>query len=284
MNRWLMKLERKYGRYAIPNFMKYVIIVYVAGALLGFFMPQLYSSYLCLDIGKVLHGQIWRLVTFLLAPAGISGIFDVFFFGIELYLYYVIGHSLEMAWGAFRFNLYYISGVLVNILAAIILYLIFPGIPYPNGLTYINRSLFLAFAVVFPDMQMMLFFLIPIKMKWLGYIYAAMLAFEVISYMIPFTPTGFVMGISILVAVMNFLVFFFSTRNYKRTSMQQKKRKANFQRQTAKVVPITRHRCEVCGRTERDDPNLEFRFCSKCDGNHEYCMDHLYTHTHIHNS
>lgn len=281
MNKLLYKMERKFGRYAIHDFMKYVIMIYIAGAVIGMISPQIYYQYLCLDIGKVLHGQVWRLVTYLLAPYGLTSAVDILFLAIETYLYYYIGRNLENVWGAFRFNLYYISGVIFNIIAAFILYFVFDGMIYPMGLAYISRSLFLAFAVVFPNMQLLLFFVVPIKMKWLGYIYGAMLIFEVISYMSSFTPQGIAMGISILVAVANFLIFFFSTRDYRRISPKEVQRKRKFRRQTASVSQFPRHRCEVCGKTERDDPTLEFRFCSKCDGDHEYCMEHLFTHQHV---
>ncbi|WP_343209553.1 hypothetical protein [Anaerolentibacter hominis] len=283
MNRFLNKVERKFGRYAIRDLMKYVVVIYLAGAVIGMFAPSFYYDYLALDIGKVLHGQVWRLVTFLLAPYGMTSMIDIIFLAIETYLYLFIGRSLENVWGAFRFNLYYVSGILFNIIAAFILYFVFgaAGGSYPMGLTYINRSLFLAFTVIFPNMQLLLFFIIPIKVKWLGIIYGILIGVEVFSYFRMLTPMGISVGVAILVALANFLIYYLSTRNYKRVSPKEVKRKAEYKKQVNKVVNFPRHRCEVCGRTEKDNPELEFRFCSKCDGDHEYCMDHLYTHEHI---
>ena len=281
MNKWLNKLERKYGSHAIPNLMYYIIIIYAAGAVIGLVAPSVYYNYLALDIGKVLHGQVWRLFTFLLEPYPLNSFLDYFWLMIELYLYYYIGRSLEQIWGSFRFNLYYLSGVLCNIIAAFILYAVMGDMIYPCGLTYISRSLFLAFAVVFPDVRLLLMFIIPIKVKWLGYLYGGILAYDVILYMLSGTKQGIAMGVAILVAVANFLVFFFSTRNYNRISPQQVRRKQQYRKQTSNVTTFPRHRCTVCGRTERDNPDLEFRFCSKCQGEHEYCMEHLYTHEHI---
>lgn len=282
------KLERKFGRYAIHDLMKYIIILYVLGAVLYLINPNFYDAYLVLDIGKVLQGQIWRLVTFIIYPSVIGGGFDIFFFAIEMYLYYMIGRSLENAWGAFRFNLYYLSGILFNIIAAVILYIIIGG-SYPMGLTFINRSMFFAYAAIYPNVQFLLFFILPIKVKHLAYIYAAVIGYDIFKYVryaittpYPVLRSAYLaMAISILVALLNFVIFFFATRNYKRISPAAQKRRRTYHKQVNRSKTITRHKCAVCGRTEQDDENLEFRFCSKCDGNYEYCMEHLFTHTHV---
>jgi hypothetical protein len=282
------RLERKFGKYAIPNLIQYVIILYVLGAFLTIINPKFYMTFLSLDIGMVLKGQVWRLVTFIIYPNNISGSFGIFGFAIEMYLYYMIGRSLENTWGAFRFNLFYISGILFNIVAAVILYFIIGG-TYPMGLTYINRSMFFAFAAIFPNMQLLLFFIVPVKIKYLAYIYGAVIGYDIINYFraafsTSYLPlrTGYIaIGISILVALANFFVFFLATRKYKRISPATKRRRTHYNKQVKRSNSITRHKCAVCGRTEMDDENLEFRFCSKCDGNYEYCMEHLFTHTHV---
>ena len=120
MNNWLDKLERKFSRYAIPNLMTYIIILYVAGFVLNLINPTFYSQFLSLDAGKILQGQIWRIVTFIIQPPSDSLIFIVF----VLYLYYMIGKQLEAAWGAFRFNLYFFSGMLFIVIGAILAYLL----------------------------------------------------------------------------------------------------------------------------------------------------------------
>ncbi len=282
------KLERKFGRYAIHDLMKYIIILYVLGAVLYLINPNFYDAYLVLDIGKVLQGQIWRLITFIIYPSVLGGGFDIFFFALEMYLYYMIGRSLENAWGAFRFNLYYLSGILFNIVAAVILYFIIGG-SYPMGLTFINRSMFFAFAAIYPNVQFLLFFILPIKVKHLAYIYAAVIGYDIFKYVqyavttpYPYMRSAYLaMAVSILVALLNFVIFFFATRNYKRISPAAQKRRRTYHKQVNRSKTITRHKCAVCGRTEQDDENLEFRFCSKCDGNYEYCMEHLFTHTHV---
>ncbi len=279
------KLNRKFGKYAIHNLMLYIVILYALGFFLQTIEPMFYYEFLALDVEKVLHGQIWRLVTFIILPPGDN----ILFLAIALYMYYAIGTALENAWGAFRFNLYYFSGILFNILAIVIIYLI-TGDSVNIGITYLNNSLFLAFAALFPNVQFLLFYIIPIKVKYLGILYGAVTLNSIYT---SFRAGEYYKSIAIIVCMLNFLIFFFSTRNYRKISPGEFKRKAEFKRKvksaknTGNVVDfhgrktITRHKCAVCGRTELDDENLEFRFCSKCEGNYEYCMDHLFTHEHV---
>lgn len=281
--KFLDKLERKYARYAIPGLMRYVIVLSIAGTVIGLFNPYFYSQWLCLDFDKIFQGQIWRLFTYILQPGLSAGLgfvspINMLFYGLELYFYYWIGNSLENVWGSFCFNLYYISGFLLNILAALIIYFAF-GVSYPAGLGYINQTMFLAVAVLFPHVQVLFMFIIPLKIKWLGYLYGALLAYNIIECLI---SGAYPMAVALIVATGNFLIFFFSSRNYQRVSPKQVKRRAAYKREVHQAKGITRHKCAVCGRTELDDENLEFRFCSKCDGNYEYCMEHLFTHEHVH--
>ena len=153
------------------------------------------------------------------------------------------------------------------------------GIGYYVTTYYINMAIFLAFAVCFPDMQILLWFIIPVRMKWMAYVYAALTIYD-------FVVSGAVGRISIVAALLNFLIFYLSTRNYQRVSPKEVHRKYVFKTQMRDAGMrhsggVTKHKCAVCGRTEKDDPTLEFRFCSKCDGNYEYCQDHLFTHEHI---
>ncbi len=282
------KLNRKYGKHAIHNLMFYIIILYATGFLIDMINPYFYSKYLSLDVAMILKGQIWRLGTFIIQPPETN----VLFLALELYIYYMIGTNLERAWGAFRFNLYFLSGILFNIVATFILYFI-TGYSISHGLIYINRSLFFAFAALYPNIQFLLFFILPVKVKHLAYLYAAFIIYEMIT--LSFSGIyGIALAVAILVSLGNFLIYFFATRNFKGLSPSEFKRKSNYKKQVkagrgAKVVDfqgkkvITRHKCAVCGRTELDDDSLEFRFCSKCDGNYEYCTDHLFTHEHVKN-
>lgn len=279
-------MERKFGKYAIRNLMNYVIALYIAGIVITLINPAFYYQWLMLDLNKVTSGQVWRLITFLIQPPSEINLFLIF----TLYLYYMIGNSLENTWGAFRFNLYFFSGVLFNIIACIIIYSVL-GVSFPIPLDYINQAMFFAFAALYPNVQLLLMFVIPIKIKYIAFAYAVLFGYNVFQNI----RGGFWWyGLAMIVAIANFLIFFAMTRNYSKFSPQQAKRKANYKRQvrnannpdnvikfSGKTV-VTRHKCAVCGRTELDDESLEFRFCSKCDGNYEYCMEHLYTHEHVH--
>lgn len=271
----IYKLERKFSKYAIHNLMYYIIILIALGWVLDLVSPGLYEHFFSLNIEQVFHGQIWRLVTFIIKPSTDN----ILFLFIELYLYYSIGKALENSWGAFRFNLYFISGILFNILAAIIIYVFLGTSNVGIGLTFVNRSLFFAFAALYPNVQFLLFYIIPVKVKYLGYLYGITIAYDVFQYIV---SGNYILAIFILVALANFLIYFILTRNYKRISPSEFKRKTTYRNQVKKATTITRHKCAVCGRTEKDDEDLEFRFCSKCDGNYEYCMEHLFTHEHVH--
>lgn len=282
---WLSKLERRFGKYAIPNLMYYIIIMYAGGFILQLINPSFYYQYLSLDASAILHGQIWRIITFMIQPPSTSVIFIIF----ALYLYYMIGTQLERAWGAFRFNVYFFAGILFHVLAAILVYLI-TGISLPIDTWYLNMSLFFAFAALYPNVQFLLFFVIPVKVKWLALLDGAYFLYTVILAFLP-SYGGGIFGIiykanavATVVSILNFIIFFLGSRNMKPYSPKQVKRKREFQK---KIRPVNtyangaKHRCAVCGRTELDNPNLEFRYCSKCNGNYEYCQDHLFTHTHV---
>lgn len=279
---FLNKMERKYNRYAIRDLTKYVIILYAIGVFLGFVNPAIYYNYLALDFSQIAHGQVWRLVTFLMQPylGATSPLTGVLFFGIEAYLYLMIGRGLEQTWGALRYNLYIISGILFNLLAGLIIYLI-SGVPYPIGITYILKSMFLAFAILYPDLQLMLWFVIPLKIKWLGYLYGIILGYEAYSYFASGKVIGYVMGVAVIVSVANFLLFWFWSRKRHAVSRSHAKRRRAMRRAETRRAGDARHRCAICGRTEQDNPDLQFRFCSKCEGNYEYCNDHLFTHNHV---
>ena len=289
------KMERKFGKYAIHNLMYYVVILQIAGVILYSFAREFTVTYLMLDIGKVLEGQIWRLFTFAIidiSAGSLTNPMNILFLAITLYLYYMIGRSLENVWGAFKFNLYYLSGILLNIIAAFILYFVFKDVYwvgiYPYGLYYVNMSLFLTFACVFPDMELLYMFIIPLKMKWLGILYGLFIGKDIVECIYnALTTSGsdalyYGQAAAIVVALLNFIVLFLvSRRNYRRISPQRVMRKQQYKQQVRDAKSVTRHRCAVCGRTEQDDPMLEFRYCSKCDGNYEYCMEHLFTHEHV---
>ena len=275
---WLNKLERKWGKYAITNLSIWVIGAYVIGYLISSIAPAL-ASYLTLEPYAILHGQIWRLITWVLIPPSKLGLLTF----IMLFFYYSLGTTLERTWGTFRYNVYIFSGLLFTIIGAFVLYFVnilsghsgisSLGMGDMFSTYYINLSIFLAFAACYPEMKVMLYFIIPIKIKWMAYLDVAYLLYVCIV-------SGWADRVAIIASLFNFVVFFFSTRNYQRVSPGQIRRRHNFQKQMATPNGITKHKCAICGRTEKDGDNLEFRFCSKCQGNYEYCQEHLFTHEH----
>ena len=268
--------ERKYHKYAIPNLMYYIVILYGIGLVLQLVQPYLYWQYLCLDAKAILHGQIWRIVTFLIYPPAMgSWVFTSVFLGvIALFLYHNLGQTLENIWGPFRFNVFFFMGVLGQVIAALVAYLVFgERIAMTTG--FLNFSIFLACAIYFPDVQFLLFFVLPIKAKWLA-------VAECAVYLYSFVFGSLSTRVEIAISLANVIIFVLMTRNYKRYAPKEIKRRKDFKREV-KILPQgkTRHRCAVCGRTEQDGDHLEFRYCSKCEGNYEYCQDHLYTHQHV---
>ncbi len=274
------KMERIFEKYAIRNITLYLIICYAFGYIIELINPQ-FIYYMTLEPSKILHGQIWRLLTWLVIPPDMSNLFFVL---IMLYFYYSIGRSLEAVWGTYRLNVYLLSGMLYTVLGSFVLYFILLALGYPSGTTfglafsttYVNMSIFLAYAATFPDMQVLLFFVIPIKVKVLGIIYGILLVVSCIT-------SGWIYWVVIGSSLLNFIVFFLTSRKRVHITPAQKIRQREFKRETsaATATRIARHKCAVCGRTSETNPELEFRFCSKCNGNYEYCQDHLFTHEHV---
>ena len=274
---WLNKLERKFGRYAIHNLTLYLIGGYIIGFGAYMFVPNLLNL-LTLEPAYILHGQIWRIISWVLIPP--SG--NIFTTVIMMLFYYSLGTALERTWGAFRYNVYIFSGILFTVIGAFLLYLIVGVDAVGYGVFfstyYINMSIYLAFAVSYPDMEVLLYFILPIKMQWMALVYAALTIYDLVRGNL-FTR------IAIIASLLNFIVFFLSSRNVKPYMPKEQMRKRKFKQEQERphmtYAGGARHRCAVCGRTELDDPNLEFRFCSKCNGNYEYCQDHLFTHEHV---
>ena len=278
---WLNKLEKKIGRFAIPNLTVYLLAGYVVGFVVMYLTPNL-IDWLTLEPAYIVRGQVWRLISWVLIPPTVQPVSLLFL----VLLYYSLGTALERTWGSFRYNVYIFSGILFTMIAVFILYSVFLfvyGVEVQlSGVSristnYITMSIFLAFAAIYPDMEMYLYFILPIKMKWMAIVYAVMALYY-------FITGGLAVRVAIGASLLNFVIFFFSNRNMRRFSPKEQARKAKFKKQSAPHMHYAggaKHRCAVCGRTELDDPCLEFRFCSKCNGNYEYCQDHLFTHEHV---
>ncbi|HQD06301.1 MAG TPA: rhomboid family intramembrane serine protease [Bacillota bacterium] len=187
--KWLNKLERRYVRYAVKNLMLYIIGL---NALIFVWVQIDPAAYhlLVLHPSLVLRGELWRLVTFIFIPPTFSPLWLIF----TLYFYYLVGSGLEQAWGSFKFNVYYLVGMIATILAAFIT---------GHGATgvYLNLSLFFAFATLYPDFQVLLFFILPVKVKYLAWLNAAFL-----GYTLLFSPWP--SKVAALASVLNYFIFF----------------------------------------------------------------------------
>ncbi|CVI66561.1 hypothetical protein NDGK_00592 [Clostridiales bacterium CHKCI001] len=265
--KWIDKMQRKFGRYAIPNLMNYIIGLNVIGFVLYMLNP-IFLAFINWDMDLILRGQIWRLVSFLLMPPS-TNLFSLLLFCL---VYSMIGNTLERIWGSFRMNLYLFTGILGHILAGILIYFI-ADFNVQLSTVYLNSSLFFALAATFPDAQFYLYFVIPIKAKWMAILSGAMYVFEMIQ-------GSWSTRILIVLSLINFVIFFFGTRDLNRIRPKEIKRRQEFKRQIRPNTQ-TKHKCAICGRTEKDGDDLEFRYCSKCEGAYEYCQDHLYTHKHV---
>lgn len=336
------KLEKKFGRFAIKNLIYYVLGGYVVGYLLMLLDNNLgLYEYIVLNPAMVMRGQVWRLFTWVLTPPQGFSLWIIFMF----LLYFFIGRSLEQYMGSFRYNLYIFSGWFFTTFGAMIVYWV--SLAVSGGTSalsmeastyFINLASFLAFAVIYPDLKLYFFGIIPIKMKWLAWFDVAYLGLEILSCVILIITANSsninianilanygltranTVGMAateifcIVVSLLNFLIFFLTNRNFKRMSpgeihrrnaykksvqqgQQQNRQYTNrtFTRGAAAGATAGRaagslkpdpngsvmHRCSICGRTNVTNPELQFRYCSKCEGNHEYCSDHIFTHEHI---
>ena len=211
---WLDKLESKFGRYAIRNLPLYIVMLYAIGAVLNILTKGSYYYYVALNPYMILHGQIWRLLGFLIVPPNASLIFIIF----VLMFYYSIGESLVQVWGAFRFNMYILIGVLATIVASFIVYFIYPSTMIFMDTFYLNLSMFLAYATIFPEMRVYLYGILPLKVKWMAWFDVALLVWQ-------FVVGGLGARIAIVVSLLNFLLFYFSSRNYKKVSPKEIHRK-----------------------------------------------------------
>ena len=269
--RYIDRFCLKHPRFGIPNLMRYVCIANGVFWLLMLVNSRL-ASYLVFDPYLILHGQLWRLVTFALYPPN-TGMLAF----IAIYFYYWIGNTLEQSWGTPKFNVFFFSGIALTLLYGFLLYFI-TGLRVQLSAEYVYLSMFFSFAVLYPDMQVLLFFIIPIKMKWLALVDAAFFVLEVIRLPFP-------VNLLPVVAILNFVIFCGSDL-LRLLPRRRPSGTVNFRRESARIRHQQRsqlytHKCAVCGRTDTDYPNLEFRYCSRCAGYHCFCSDHIFSHIHF---
>ena len=265
----------------IPSLMPYIAagtaIVYLIGQMSGNYV--LYSL-LCFHRESILHGQIWRLFTFPFVYG--TGNSNLLLVAISLFCYWSLGRAMEVSWGTLKFNLFYLTGILFMDIYC----LIFGG---AADVTYLNLSLFLGYATMYPDSQFLLFFILPIRAWLFALFYLAMVLLNLLTLRFP----GNLFSV---ISLANYFLFFGQDMvnvlpMTLRLKLRRKTRKPFTQQ--PKVIPFSpapnqkqpaepyHHRCTVCGRTDVSHPNLEFRYCSRCNGYHCYCEDHISNHTHI---
>lgn len=302
-----MHLRNRFERFCyqnrdkgIPNLMLYIAI----GNAIVCFLTLINGGDVLYDLlyfnkGKILSGEVWRLITFVFTQNS-GSLFGLIF----LYFFYLIGRQVEMSMGTFKFNLFYLSGVILMDLYAMIFCPLIPEViatqeqynflttvlpAYTDMAMYLHLSLLLTFATTHPDSQFLIMFIIPIKGWVIGLIYLVLVLINVFN--LSFPVFYFPHNLFPLVALGNYLLFMgkdilnlipYSWRT-RRKSTPKKTATGTipFRPQQAAKKPDYSHRCTVCGRTDVTDPDLEFRYCSRCKGYHCYCQDHISNHIHI---
>ncbi|MBQ8040871.1 MAG: hypothetical protein IJ274_13580, partial [Lachnospiraceae bacterium] len=275
----MSKFEKKFGKYAIRNISLYMILCYVFGYIIELIEPD-FLMMLALDPYKIImEFQIWRLFTWvIIPPSGLS-----FWVIISLFFYWSIGTNLEHTWGTYKYNIYLLTGFLCTILGSFLYLLVgtvqfYPLVTqggvalmeimeyvgllasYSFSTFYVNMSIMLLFAFTFPDVQVLLMFIIPIKVKWIGIAYAIILGYIVV---VAAMDGNFPTVILIIMSLLNFLIFFIKYKRRVKVTPKQMKRRVVYKTQTRRANMSSRHKCAICGRTEADGEHLEFRYCSK---------------------
>lgn len=261
----------RHPNFGIPNLMRYLTIANVIFWILGTANSVL-LGYLSFDAALILRGQIWRLFTFMAYPPSMGVLaFLVFYF------YYWMGSTLENYWGTARFSIYLLIGWLITVIYGFLAYFL-GGYRIMITAEYLYLSMFFSYAVLFPDQQVLLFFFIPIRMKYLAIIDAAYFLFAVLQNRFP-------LNLLPIVSVLNFFIFFSGTL-MKRIPRRQSSTTVNFRKASQRIreeqrAQLYKHKCAVCGRTDTEYPGLEFRYCSRCAGYHCFCSDHINNHIHF---
>ena len=306
ISRALDRFCYNHPRLGIPELMKYIALGNVFVFIVDLLTGGMASAWLAFYPGLILRGQVWRLVTFIVVPMATGGstIFgQAFFFALTTFFYYWIGSALERQWGTTRFTVFYGLGVILNIVAGFVSYAVLYGqlggmgmaaeqvqeilrmIP-TSTMSYVNMSMFFSFATLYPDMRVLLYGIIPLKVKWLAWLDVVFFIWSIGSYLV---NRQWAMALIPIIAILNYLIFFWEDlarflrlggeRVRHRTSAQTinfKKAQKDLQQKRGYL-----HKCAVCGITDADDPDMEFRYCSKCNGYYCYCANHINNHTHV---
>ncbi|MFZ2960845.1 MAG: hypothetical protein WA705_28540 [Candidatus Ozemobacteraceae bacterium] len=261
---WLDRLEKHAPWLDMPGLIRTVafLMLIVYGLDMVHAMP-IWTWVLSGD--AIAAGQIWRAVTFLFVPTSSNPFFLMF----ELMMMVLTGDGLESAWGSFHLTVYYLTGAV----AMVILSMIVPGMVISSG--YLNLTLFLAFATVYPDFEILVFFILPVKIKYLAMFSGFWIIWTIVT-------APFALKLIALLSVANYLLFFGPAAiTAVRRGAGTYERRRKFEAATAKSPDEARHVCVTCSRTERSHPDLEFRYCTcRLCGNkaHAFCLEHLEAH------
>ena len=285
-----MKLRKCFDRFCyqnrdkgIPNLMLYVALGSAVVNILSIVdKTDMLYYILCFSREAILQGQIWRLITYPLTFSAGS----IFMTAIALICYYSLGRAMENVWGTLRFNLFYFSGIIMMDIYC----MIFGGMADASSL---NLSLFLAYATLYPNAQFLFLFIIPVKAWIFALIDLVLVVYGLLFYPFPYNFFS-------VVALANYFLFFgkdvvnvipltwrinarrlFKKKPMKKTGTIPFPTAGSYQATTAKPVAPYTHKCSICGKTDVSHPDLEFRYCSRCNGYHCYCQDHISNHTHI---
>ncbi len=254
------KLEKKFGGFAIQN----LTLILVAGQALCFFLSlktPSFSNDLVLIPELVKQGQIWRLITFMIVPPNTNPIFAFF----AVYIFYLMATSLEQEWTVFKYNLYLFIAFSSTLIG------VFLGPVHVADNLYIQSSVFLAFAFLFPEFEFLLFSILPVKVKYLA-------LFTWCLYGIQFLFGTASQRVMIMASTVNFFVFFGQDL---KNLIKGNVRKREFEGKMRKREQLPLHECRVCHITDKDDIDLEFRVCSQCSNGQEYCLSHIKNHDHV---
>lgn len=327
----MSNFNKKIRKFAVPNLTLWLIMGYAIGYIIQMSYPKL-MYYLALDPYQIIHGQVWRIFTWVLIPPnyyegeGMPTFLGFLFIILMMYCCYWIGNILERTWGTVKYNLFIFGGILMTVFFSFVCFgylclhygydlidtyeqfkyfqiannTINAGMYnelsntgyfwYAFSTYYINMSLYLVYALTFPERLIYIYFVIPIKMKWLGIVDSVYLLFMLLV-------GGPIVRCAVLATVLNVLIFYLSNIKGKVLNPYQIHRQNSFRRKynsgRSTEAPKTdkapkmhagtmyRHKCSICGKTDVSDPDMEFRYCSKCVGSHEYCSTHLFKHSHI---
>ncbi len=285
----------KHPRFGIPNLMKIIVFtqigVYLIDLLCRFVLKTSWLTMLEFIPLNIFQGQLWRLVTWLVVPNSDNP----FYLLLGCYFYYWIASMLERQWGTPRFNLFYFGGAILSVIAGLLVGLLQRNLTHTYSIIdlsyYLNLSIFLVLATLFGDAQVLLLFVVPVKMKWM----ALLDLIPIVISMVRAVRAGYwMLALAPLASWINYFIFTWpywqaklSRAKYRHDPKVIQFKQAQKQAQKAQKAQQSQpwhHKCAVCGITDLDDPNMEFRYCSKCDGYYCYCANHINNHVHIHNS